>query len=164
MVNFKTKYDVHPRVFQHPGSRVKDVYTAAYDDLGHLDLVKTGQEDLYGYIQSHADSVDIHLLIERFVRGDTDALARAQGFFVDASDMPKTYAEVLNSVIAGEQTFDKLPAEVKQRFSNSFAVWMSSFEQPDFSERMGWSNPTPAPASTPTPTSTSTPTESPSST
>lgn len=147
MADFKTKYDSHARVYQHPGSRVKDVYTAVYDDLGHLDLAKSGQEDLYGYIQSHAESVDIHLLIERFVRGDTDALARAQGFYVDASDMPKTYAEVLNSVIAGEQTFDRLPAEVKQRFGNSFSVWLSAFDQPDFSDRMGWSSPAASPSS-----------------
>lgn len=51
--------------------------------------------------------------------------------------MPKTYAEVLNAVIVGEETFARLPIEVKQRFDNSFAVWLSSMDKPDFASRMG---------------------------
>lgn len=136
-MKFKTKYDSHPRVHQHPGDPVKDVYASRYTPDGTLELYISGQEDLYGYIQSHAESVDIHVLLQRFANGEADVLSRAQGFYMDSSDMPKTYAEVLNSVIAGEQAFDSLPAEVKQRFGNSFSQWMTSFDSPDFLEKMG---------------------------
>lgn len=136
-MTFKTKYDSHSRVHVHPGNPIKTVYSSRYDSSGNLELYESGQEDLYGYIQSHAESVDIHVLLQRFVNGEADALSKAQGFYLDASDMPKTYAEVLNSVIQGEQAFDSLPVEVKQRFGNSFSQWMASFESPDFLERMG---------------------------
>lgn len=136
-MTFKTKFDPHTRVYQHPGNPIKTIYSSRYDRNGVLELFEDGQENLYDYIQSHAESVDIHVLLKRFVNGEQDVLSRAQGFYMDASDMPKTYAEILNSVIAGEQAFDSLPAEVKQRFGNSFSQWMTSFEDPDFLQKMG---------------------------
>lgn len=135
---FRTKYEPHTRVFQHPGSPIKINYAPHYDEHGVLDLEPVGQTDLYGYIQSHAESCDIHVILDRFANGETDVLSQMQGFYADCSDMPKTYAEVLNSVIAGEQAFAGLPAEIKQRFGNSFAVWLSSFDKPDFGEKMGF--------------------------
>lgn len=168
-MKFKTKYDDRAPVFQEPGSRIKIVYSPRYDDRGVLDLVATGQENLYEYIQSHKESVDIHVLLDRFVNGETDVLSRMQGFYADVSDMPKTYAEVLNAVIIGEETFSKLPVEVKQRFNNSFSEWLSSMDKPDFSERMGvqvarsdltdqqvqdFSSQSQAPTQTPVPTQT----------
>lgn len=138
MLKFNTQYDEHARVYQHPGSRVKVTYQASYDVNGTLQLYPSGKEDLYGYIQSHRDSVDIHVILKRFAAGETDVLSQVQGFYADAADMPSTYAEVLNAVIHGESVFDSLPAEIKQRFGNSFSQWLTSFDSPDFSERMGW--------------------------
>lgn len=135
---FKTQYDSHARVHLNPGSRIKTVFSPRYDDRGVLDLQVTGEEDLYGYIQSHAESCDIHCILDRFASGETDVLSQVQGFYADTAGMPKTYAEILNSVIAGEEAFNKLPSEIKQRFGNSFAEWLTAMDQPDFNERMGF--------------------------
>lgn len=136
-MKFNTQYDRRAPVYQEPGSGIKVVYSSRYSDKGVLDLVATGSENLYDYIQSHKESTDIHVLLERFVNGEDDVLSRMQGFYADVTSMPKTYAEVLNAVIVGEETFARLPIDVKQRFDNSFAVWLSSMDKPDFSERMG---------------------------
>lgn len=141
MIKFKTKYDDHARVHQHPGDPIKIVYSPRYDDNGVLDLQPTGEENLYDFIQSHAQSTDIHVILDRFASGETDVLSQIQGFYADASDMPKTYAEVLNAVIAGEQAFDRLPVEIKQQFGNSFSVWLTAMDQPEFAERMGFAKP-----------------------
>lgn len=165
MPKFDTQYDKRAPVYQEPGSRIKQVFSPRYTDDGVLDLVVTGEEDLYDYIQSHKESTDIHVLLDRFANGEEDVLSRMQGFYGDVTDMPKTYAEVLNAVIVGEETFARLPVEVKQRFDNSFAVWLSSMDKPDFSKRMGLDDdmtpqqtqdfttttPTPAGVSTPPP-------------
>lgn len=135
---FKTQYDDHSRVHLNPGERIKKLYSASYTARGVLQLKESGEEDLYGYIQSHRDSVDIHVLVERFNAGEEDVLSRFQGFYADASQMPSTYAEVLNSVIAGENAFASLPVEIKQRFGNSFSRWLTSMEEPDFAEKMGF--------------------------
>lgn len=137
MPKFRTQFDPHDPVFQEPGSPIKLVYSPRYDDNGVLDLVVTGKENIYEFIQSHKESTDIHVLLDRYANGETDVLQRLQGFYADVSDMPKTYAEVLNAVIVGEEAFARLPVEVKQRFDNSFAVWMASMDQPDFAARMG---------------------------
>lgn len=137
MPKFRTQYDSRSPVFQEPGSRIKLVYSPRYSETGVLDLVVDGQEDLYDFIQSHKESTDIHVLLDRFANGETDVLQRMQGFYGDVSSMPKTYAEVLNAVIIGEETFARLPVDVKQRFDNSFAVWLSSMDKPDFADRMG---------------------------
>ncbi|WGL31257.1 internal scaffolding protein [Dipodfec virus UOA04_Rod_845] len=144
MIKFRTQYDPHPPVFQEPGSPEKLVYSPRYTSEGVLDLAVTGKENLYEFIQSHKESTDIHVLLDRFANGEEDVLSRLQGFYADVSDMPKTYAEVLNAVIAGEETFARLPVEVKRRFDNSFAVWLASMDSPDFSERMGISNSSPS--------------------
>lgn len=137
-MKFNTQYDRRGPVYQDPGDSVKVVYTPKYDSDGVLDLVPTGSEDLYAYIQSHAQSVDIHYLLDRFAAGETDVLSRLQGFYADVTSMPKTYAEVLNAVISGEEAFSRLPVDVKQRFDNSFAVWLASMDSSDFAEKMGF--------------------------
>lgn len=137
MIKFNTQYDKRAPVYQEPGSSEKLVYSPRYDSDGVLDLVVTGKENLYEYIQSHKESTDIHVLLDRFAAGETDVLQRMQGFYGDVTSMPKTYAEVLNAVIVGEETFSRLPVEVKQRFNNSFAEWLAAMDKPDFSTRMG---------------------------
>lgn len=137
MPTFRTQYDDRTPVYQEPGNPVKVIYSPRYDDNGVLDLVVTGQEDLYSYIQSHKESTDIHVLLERYANGEVDVLQRMQGFYGDVTSMPKTYAEVLNAVIVGEETFARLPVEVKQKFDNSFAVWLAAMDKPDFAQRMG---------------------------
>lgn len=166
MLKFRTQYDGRVPVKQEPGDPIRKVYSPRYSDDGVLDLVVTGQENLYEYIQSHKESTDIHVLLQRFANGEEDVLQRMQGFYGDVTDMPKTYAEVLNAVIIGEETFARLPVEVKQRFGNSFAVWLSSMDSPDFARRMGvepspdqltpsqlqdFAKDTPTPTPTPTP-------------
>lgn len=135
---FRTQYDAHERVYINPGNPIKTLYSPRFTDRGVLELVESGEENLYEYIQSHAQSVDIHYLLSRFVNGEDDVLSRAQGFYMDSTGLPRTYAEILNSVLAGEEAFNSLPAEVKRRFNNSFSEWLASMEDDDFSERMGF--------------------------
>lgn len=139
MPRFNTQFEKRAPVFQEPGSPIKVVFSPRYTEDGVLELVETGSENLYDYIQSHRESTDIHVLLTRFANGEEDVLSRMQGFYADVSDMPKTYAEVLNAVMVGEETFARLPVEVKQRFDNSFAVWLSSMDRSDFSLKMGLS-------------------------
>lgn len=137
MFKFNTQFDRRAPVYQEPGSPVRIVYSPRYSDDGVLDLVETGRENLYEYIQSHKESTDIHVLLDRFANGEDDVLQRMQGFYGDVTSMPKTYAEVLNAVIAGEETFARLPIEVKNRFNNSFSEWLTAMDKPDFAQRMG---------------------------
>lgn len=70
MPTFKTQFDPHDREAAVLGDPEKILYSAKFDEKGVMDLVETGRENLYEYIQSHKESCDIHVILERFARGD----------------------------------------------------------------------------------------------
>lgn len=113
-------------VFCRSGSGIVDVKHLVLDDDGvpHLEVI--GKHDLYSEIQSHKDSVDIHLIVQRFKNGDLSALNRRVGQFVDVTDFPANYAEMLQSVIDARRFFESLP-EDKQRKFGDFDTFLSSF-------------------------------------
>ena len=52
--------------------------------------------------------------------------------------MPKTYAELLNHIIAGKNAFMDLPVETRAKFGHSFERWLASMDDPvDFATKMG---------------------------
>lgn len=137
-LKFRTQYD-RDRIFSIPGDRSKIEYELRYSDQGVEYLEEVGKVDLYEEIQSHRLSVDINYLIKRYEAGDVSALERRQGVYGDFSEMPKTYAEMLNRAIDAENAFDRLPVSVKERFDNSMAQWLSSFGSPEWASKMGLS-------------------------
>lgn len=144
MKDFPTFYNQRPdRPKSNPGSRLHDVYSPVYDHNGVLDLEVTGQEDIYEQIQSHAESCDINVLIARYQNGDPTALSQRQGMYIDATGMPHTYAEMLNSLISAESTFNSLPVEVRARFGHSFEQFLAQMDSPEFAEKLGIPSPLP---------------------
>jgi hypothetical protein len=121
-MQFKTQYDARERLFSNPGDPIHITYAGHYDDKGRVVLVESGRENIYDQIQSHAESCDIHVLMKRYMNGDVSALSQAQGQFLDVTDFPKTYADMLNFVNDMERSFMSLPAEVRAKFGNSFSV------------------------------------------
>ncbi|ALS03491.1 VP3 [Gokushovirus WZ-2015a] len=95
-------------------------------------LEHAGELDSYAEIQSHKDSVDIHVLLSRYQNGDVHALQRVQGVFGDFTQLPKTYADALNLVNDGKQLFDGLPVDVRAKFGHDFARFVASIGTPEF--------------------------------
>lgn len=124
---FKTQFDPRERVVANLGDPAKILYSAKFDDKGVMDLVETGRENLYEYIQSHKESCDIHVILERFARGDVGALERVQGVYGDFSNVPKSYADMLNLVHSAEDAFSRLPVEERAKYGHSFERWLVEF-------------------------------------
>lgn len=133
---FRTQYDRH-RVFAVPGSPDRVLYAPEYDESGRLQLVETGRDSLYDYIQSFADSVDIHVLLKRFVNGETDVFSKVQGAYGDFTMAPKTYAEALQAVIDAEHVFGRLPVEVRAKFGHSLGEFVRTLGTSEFFDRLG---------------------------
>lgn len=134
---FRTQYDPSERVYAEPGSPVKTLYSPVFDKSGVWHLEESGKHDLYAEIQSHADSVDIHVILQRFQSGDVSVLQRVQGTYGDFTSMPKTFAEALNTMIAAEQYFMSLPVETRAQFGHNFNQFIASMDAPDFTSKMG---------------------------
>lgn len=131
MMQFENQFRDHKRFLTGVGSREKISYEARYNPKGQLELHEKGKEDWYGYIQSHKDSVDIHVLLERFQRGDVDVLNRVQGFYGDITSMPSTFADALNIVRSSEEFFNSLPVEERAKFNHNFSEFLAAFDTPD---------------------------------
>uniref|UniRef100_A0AAU8AU47 Internal scaffolding protein n=1 Tax=Dulem virus 152 TaxID=3145629 RepID=A0AAU8AU47_9VIRU len=134
---FKTQFDPHYRVPSNVGDPVKVIYTPQFDANGAMNLVESGRENIYDFIQSHAESVDIHVILERFARGDISALSRVQGVYGDFTTVPKTYAEMLNTLIVAENHFNSLSPDIREKFDNSFEKYIISMDNPDFLRSVG---------------------------
>lgn len=138
-MKFKTQYDAHDRVAACVGSPVRTVYGGRYDANGRVVLEEKGKEDLYAYIQSFKDSVDINVILARFTNGDTEALSRAQGFYADVADFPSNMADALNRINECEEMFKSLPLDVRQKFDCSFEQFLSQSGSAEWLDKMGMS-------------------------
>lgn len=146
---FDTQYSPRERIHPCSGSRVKKLYSGRYDANGRVVLEEKGTEDLYAYIQSFADSVDINVILARFCNGDTDALSRAQGFYGDVTDFPANMADALNRINQAEEMFKSLPLEVRQRFDCSFEQFLSQSGSDEWLSKMGFETSAPVEFETP---------------
>lgn len=118
-VAFRSQFGIRQRFLTNPGSREKILYAGTYNSDGTVEIRETGKEDLYGYIQSHKDSVDIHVLLKRYQNGETDVMQKVQGFYGDVTELPDTYAGVLDVIQKANTLFAQLPADKRAMFHNN---------------------------------------------
>lgn len=136
-MNFPTMYRERISFFSNPGSRIHEILSPVFDRNGHLTLEVSGEENIYDQIQSHKDSCDIHVLMKQYVQGDMEALSRRQAVFADVTEMPKSYAEMLQAMITAEQYFNSLPVEVRAKFNHSVNEFIAGMDKEDFFEKLG---------------------------
>lgn len=134
---FRTQHERHERYISNTGSRLKPIFSPVFDKHGVMELEEVGTENLYDSIQSHKDSVDIHMIMKRFENGDVSVLSRVQGSYGDFTEFPSTYAEALNAMISAENYFNSLPVDVRSNFGHSFQQFLASMDKPDFLKKMG---------------------------
>lgn len=115
---FRSKYE---RVVTstNPGSFTKNVYGSEYDKQHRLVVVKKGEEDLKAYINSFAESVNLHVILKRFQNGDRKSLIDRIGDYVDISAIPDNMNELMAVSKNLESGFERLPASVKEKFNNN---------------------------------------------
>ena len=141
MINFPTKfltqYDARDRIISHPGNPIKQLYAGSYNERGQVELKEDGTEDIYAFIQSFAESTDIHSILKRYQNGEVDVLEKVQGFYGDITEMPHTYAEALQRIADSEKVFMSLPVDVRAKFGHSFSEFLAASQEEDFLDRLG---------------------------
>ncbi len=134
---FRTQFDARDRIKTNPGNPIKQLYSGSYNERGQVELKEDGTEDTYAFIQSFAESTDIHSILRRYQNGEVDVLEKVQGFYGDITDMPKTYAEALQRIADSEKVFLSLPLEVRAKFGHSFSEFLAASQDADFLDRLG---------------------------
>lgn len=118
------------------GSPKKVDYSSFVNEKGVLEIVPVGEIDMYAEIQSHAAECDINMIIKRYQMGDENALQKAQGFFIDATNVPENMADMLNKLNRAELEFNKLPVSIKQKYGNDFTKFICTFNPVDLVENI----------------------------
>lgn len=112
-----------------PGDKFHPVRHGKVLDDGTIELVTDRLEDTDQIIDSFRKSTDIHNIIARIQSGEVNLLDQKQGFFGDVTELPKTYAEMLDLMHRGEEFFSKLPVDVKNKYNNDFNQFFANFDK-----------------------------------
>lgn len=135
-MKFRSKYSDRKEVFLVSGNPFKKEYQIRIVD-GEETLAETGESDWYGYIQSHADSVDIHKILERCAMlQDYSPLMRMPAEFMDVTYMPKTLAEAYAMTKDAENFFERMPTSVKEKYDNNFVQFIQDVGSERFTKNV----------------------------
>ena len=122
--------------FSEHGSPFKNDYKMKVFDDGTRDLVACGKIDTDEIIQSHKDSVDLHLVLERFARGDTSAINRRSAFFGDFTNMPTTLSELSQRIVDANELFNQLDVDARREFDFDAGKFFASIGTDEFNTKI----------------------------
>lgn len=135
-MKFRTKYtDRLVKASEH-GSPIKDEYAIRVIE-GETTLAKVGKSNLFEYIQSHADSVDIHKILERCAMlDDYGPLYRMPATFMDVTNMPSNLAEAFEMIQDANNFFDMMPIDIKNQYENNFVRFIQDIGTDNFARNV----------------------------
>lgn len=134
---FLTKYSERKKVITEAGSPIKIEYQLRIKE-GEEVLEPVGKTNLYEYIQSHADSVDIHKILERCALiQDYSILNQMPSQFIDTVDMPHTLAEAYSMIQDAQNFYDRMPLDIKQKYDNNFVNFITDIGSAKFFNVVG---------------------------
>lgn len=125
------------RVTSNPGTPEKVIYGSQVLKNGRIATFEKGKDDFYSYIQSFAESVDINKTIQKFINGDINALNQRKGEFIDCTQFPTNYAEVLNVINNATNQFNSLPLEVRAQFNFNLNEFIASLGSEKYNHALG---------------------------
>jgi len=87
--------------------------------------------------QSMAAECDINTIMKKYEKtGVLEHRNRFEGAYGDFSNVPESYHESMNAVIAAEEMFSTLPARVRRRFHNDPGAFIDFATNPDHAQDM----------------------------
>lgn len=127
------------RSVAHAGEKEKPEYGVKIDERGHKSVYVTGKTNIYDRIQA-ARPMEIQSILDRALRGDVDAMMvvnQRQGAYADVTEAPKTLAEMQQLIIDAKREFEKLPREIRGKFSNDIDQYIAQYGTMDWATKMG---------------------------
>ncbi len=119
------------------GTPEKVIYGSKVLKNGRIATFEKGKENYYEYIQSFADSVDIEKTIQKFINGDVNALNQRKGEFIDCTQFPTNYAEVLNVINNATNLFNSLPIDDRAKFNFNLNEFIASIGSEKYNQVLG---------------------------
>ena len=139
-MKYYTNQNLPPRIDTPTGSKKEAVYELKVDNKGIERLEKTNQfTNVYERTQACLEETKIENIIRRHMQGDETALnlnsLKEKAKVYDLTNYPKTLMEMQNILIEAEQTFDKLPIEVKKEFNQNYREYIVAMSDGTFEDK-----------------------------
>lgn len=137
----RTNHSEKERKETEAGKKVRLTFRWTYDDKGNKSLVEDEEIDRDAEIQSYLEETKIENIINR-AAFDPSIAQRMSAQLSDEepqdfTNMPSTLAEAQNLMIQAEQTWKKMPREIKQKFDNDVDKFIAKFGTADWMEALG---------------------------
>ena len=127
-----TQFD-RPKTIPTPaGDRFLDVFQEKINKDGSKEIVKTGVTNVYELIQSEREASKIENILHSVAMGDLNVLNQREGFYIDATEYPKTLMEAQNLVIKAENHFNEMPDDFREKFHNNPREYMEKIGTPEY--------------------------------
>ena len=121
---YRTAYSEQIRFYSPTGNGMQDEYGYEVNAKGQKELVKTGEKNLYLEIQSYKEDCLIENILQRAAVGDMRDF-RPQGIYADTTKLPKNMIDAKKAMVNLENTWNKLPNEIKQKYDNSVETFVT---------------------------------------
>lgn len=103
---------------------------------GRLTLECTGKTNVYDMIQADLEDSKIENIMKRVMMGDLSVLRQGEPQYIDASTIPNNLMQVQNTIVRMKEEFEKMPAEVKEKFNYSAEQYVNEMGSKEFLEKM----------------------------
>jgi phage internal scaffolding protein len=121
------------KISQHRDYLKNPRHAHEFDEKNRGDIDFTGQVSLTR--QSEAESCDINVILDRYMKTGQLNLNQRQAMFEDVSDAG-TFQEALSIVKAAQEAFQTLDAKVRKEFDNDPHKFLEFCEDPNNYDRM----------------------------
>lgn len=135
-MKFRNSYE-RVAVKSCPGTPEKVIFGSKVLKNGRISTFEKGKDNYYEYIQSFSESVDINKTIQKFINGDVNALNQRKGEFIDCTQFPTNYAEVLNVINNATNLFNSLSLDERAQFNFNLNEFIASIGTDKYNEVLG---------------------------
>lgn len=141
-----------PSEFKSPvGDLFQIVYTSFYKPDGTIGLKESDRIDIKKEINSYREQTDMSYILSRLMAGDDSVLNPCPPMFGDFTQLPTSYAELLNMVMDAERYFDSLSPDIRKKFDNDRGKWFAQMGTDFWMESMGFVHDVPSEIVSPEP-------------
>lgn len=130
MNNFSSR----SRFFSPSGTGKEPVFQPVFVKGDCRVLKEVGESDTYEVIQSYKEECSIKRIIERYQKGDLQALRRVQALYCDVGDAPDSLVEAFEKVKSLQTSFEALTPEAQAYYGDpmSFVQRIAAGDFPKF--------------------------------
>lgn len=137
MIKFNSRTNKPKTIAAPSGSKFAKEYSMQIDEKGHKTLMKVGETNIYEKIQAGLEDTLIENILTRASMGDTTALDRVQGNYLDCTEMPETLADAQNRILLLKSEFNRLPIELRREYNFSAEEFVTDIGSSKWNKLMG---------------------------